>query len=106
HTNRPGTNIDYYLQGTGPGSTPYGTPRLLRLRLVTQQEGNLRPRTNQIAILFMATALPVLSQTGIGLRGEYFNTIDLTGPVEVIRTDTAVNFEWNGAPAFGVDNDE
>ncbi|MCX6628088.1 MAG: DUF1800 family protein [Candidatus Solibacter sp.] len=60
-----------------------------------------------LATLLLGAALPAFSQpAGIGLRGEYFNTSDLTGPVEVSRTDATVNFEWNGVPAFGVDEDE
>ena len=58
----------------------------------------------QWVILLLAAALSAPAQTtGIGLKGDYFNTLDLTGPVEVSRTDTTVNFQWSRSPALGVD---
>jgi hypothetical protein len=39
-----------------------------------------------------------LSSGGSGLNAEYFNTVDLSGPV-LVRTDATVNFDWaNGSP--------
>jgi hypothetical protein len=39
---------------------------------------------------------------GTGLRGEYFDTVDLTGPA-VTRNDAHVGFDWGGAqPASGI----
>ncbi len=36
--------------------------------------------------------------SGTGLRAEYYDNMDLTGPL-VVRTDANINFEWgNGAP--------
>jgi hypothetical protein len=38
-----------------------------------------------------------------GLTGEYFANVDLSGPPAVVRTDAAVNFNWNsGSPAAGI----
>jgi hypothetical protein len=37
--------------------------------------------------------------TGIGLKGEYFNTQDLSGTVALTRTDPKVDFDWGmGSP--------
>ncbi len=58
-----------------------------------------------VVTLLVGAVAPAHSQTGLGLRGEYFNTVDLTGPVEVMRTDTTIDFAWNGAPTHGVDGD-
>lgn len=34
------------------------------------------------------------SGKGIGLRGEYRNSLDLSGPAEIVRTDPTINFNW------------
>ncbi len=40
---------------------------------------------------------------GVGLRGEYYNDIDLTS-LELIRTDSTVDFDWvNGSPNPAID---
>jgi hypothetical protein len=37
--------------------------------------------------------------TGTGLKGEYFNTQDFSGPVALTRTDPKVDFDWGaGSP--------
>ena len=44
--------------------------------------------------------------TGTGLRGDYFNTANLSGAVALSRIDTTVNFNWqNASPAAGVNTD-
>jgi hypothetical protein len=46
------------------------------------------------------------SGTGSGLRGDYYNSLDLSGGVVLSRTDGPVNFDWgNGAPGGGVNSD-
>ena len=43
--------------------------------------------------------------TGVGLHGEYFETTNLTGAVQAIRTDGPINFEWRSAgPGGGIEN--
>jgi pimeloyl-ACP methyl ester carboxylesterase len=44
-------------------------------------------------------------QAGVGLKGEYFNSLDFSGTA-LTRTDTVINFEWNyAAPFSGVNTD-
>ena len=44
--------------------------------------------------------------TGTGLKGDYYNAINLTGAVALSRTDSQVNFDWgNGSPGAGVNSD-
>jgi hypothetical protein len=47
-------------------------------------------------------AKPILAQGGLGLRGEYHNSIDLTGPADFVRSDESIDFSWTGAPAHGI----
>ncbi len=52
--------------------------------------------------LYSGTTQPPIDGTGTGLRGEYFNTKNLTNP-ELNRVDPTINFDWNqGSPAPGV----
>ena len=49
---------------------------------------------------------PLVSVTGTGLRGSYYNAVDLSGAVIVSRVDTNVNFNWlNASPAAGINTD-
>ncbi len=41
-----------------------------------------------------------------GLTGEYYNSMDLSGPVVLTRTDAALNFNWAGSPGAGVNADQ
>ena len=48
------------------------------------------------------TAVAACTGTGTGLKGEYFDAMDLTS-LFVTRTDPTVNFDWGaGAPATGM----
>ena len=52
-----------------------------------------------------ASATPVAPGTGTGLRGEYYDNMDLT-LLRVTRTDATVNFDWGTGspdPSMGVD---
>ncbi|MGA2624961.1 MAG: glycoside hydrolase family 3 N-terminal domain-containing protein [Bacteroidota bacterium] len=41
-----------------------------------------------------------------GLKGEYFNNMDLSGTPELVRTDKQINFDWgNGSPAPQIHSD-
>ena len=52
------------------------------------------------------TTNPPTAGTGTGLRGEYFNNVNLAAPVVVSRVDATVNFDWGqGSPASGVNID-
>jgi hypothetical protein len=53
----------------------------------------------------VVTPPPVLPTpvTVTGWRGEYYNTLDLSGAPVLVREDAAVNFDWGaGAPAAGM----
>ena len=55
--------------------------------------------------LFLLPAL-LFSQTGTGLKGDYFTNTTLTGVVALSRIDTSVNFDWgNAAPAAAIPAD-
>ncbi|MDA3800273.1 MAG: PA14 domain-containing protein [Kiritimatiellae bacterium] len=44
--------------------------------------------------------------TGTGLKGDYYNTQDLSGSIVLTRTDATVNFDWGGgSPGSGVNSD-
>lgn len=50
--------------------------------------------------LYSNTVVP-----GIGLKGEYFNSLDFTG-TPLTRVDSIINFDWNNNPPFaGVNTD-
>jgi len=45
------------------------------------------------------TATGPIVGTGTGLKGDYYNTVGLTGAIYLTRTDATVNFDWgNGSP--------
>ena len=48
----------------------------------------------------------VVTGDGIGLRADYYNTINLSGNIALTRTDATVNFDWQfGSPASAVGTD-
>ncbi|MCR6642601.1 MAG: PA14 domain-containing protein [Sporocytophaga sp.] len=50
--------------------------------------------------LYSNTVVP-----GVGLKGEYFNSLDFTG-TPLTRVDSIINFDWNNNPPFaGVNTD-
>jgi glucose/arabinose dehydrogenase len=52
-----------------------------------------------------STSISLLGGTSGGLLGEYFNTINLTGP-RVVRMDPVINFDWgNGSPMEAIQPD-
>ena len=64
--------------------------------------------TKQKTIRYGLFLLPtlLLSQTGTGLKGDYFTNTTLTGVVALSRVDTNVNFEWlYNAPAPAIPAD-
>lgn len=64
--------------------------------------------TKQQTIRYGLFLLPtlLLSQTGTGLKGDYFTNTSLTGVVALSRVDTNVNFEWlYNAPAPAIPAD-
>lgn len=59
-----------------------------------------RNRIDSAAVVAFASWINSLPQTGnnFGLRGEYFDNIDLTG-LKLTRTDEVINFDWGlGSP--------
>ncbi|HTL08707.1 MAG TPA: PA14 domain-containing protein [Chitinophagaceae bacterium] len=47
---------------------------------------------------FTTATAPIVG-TGTGLKGDYYNTVGLTGAIYLSRTDATVNFDWgNGSP--------
>ncbi len=51
------------------------------------------------------TAPPPGPGNGIGLKGDYFNNITVTGTPVISRTDTTVNFDWQyGSPDPAIGN--
>ncbi|MBC5861806.1 PA14 domain-containing protein [Flavobacterium turcicum] len=48
----------------------------------------------------------MVTDLGKGLQGTYFNTVDLTGPAVLTRTDATVDFNWGGSPGPGVNADD
>ena len=58
-----------------------------------------------VCVLWLLVCLPCWAQDGDGLKGEYFNTIDLTGSAR-IRIDKTIDFQWGfNAPLTGINND-
>ncbi|MBX3731027.1 MAG: PQQ-dependent sugar dehydrogenase [Verrucomicrobiae bacterium] len=52
-----------------------------------------------------STTVSVLDNSSGGLLGEYFNTMNLTGP-SLVRLDPQVDFDWgDGSPMAGIDPD-
>ena len=46
---------------------------------------------------------PSLNDSSFGLKGEYFDNVDLSGNAKLIRVDQQVDFDWNSAsPGAGV----
>ncbi len=106
--------------------TPFTAPRTwtswqgyeLRIRAAEQADGSGRPWVFQrwsdggAAKHTIKTPSSATTYTakyhvgsGTGLRGKYFDTMDLTGP-SVTRTDATVNFSWEAeAPAPGIGPD-
>jgi len=41
-----------------------------------------------------------------GLKGEYFNNMNLSGKPELTRIDKQINFDWQGSPAENIKGDE
>ncbi|MDY6985424.1 MAG: GH92 family glycosyl hydrolase [Candidatus Thermoplasmatota archaeon] len=41
-----------------------------------------------------------------GLKGEYFNNMNLSGKPELTRIDKQINFDWQGSPAENINKDE
>jgi fibronectin type 3 domain-containing protein len=53
-----------------------------------------------------ANATPIAGGTGTGLKGEYYNTKDLSGALALSRTDATVDFNWAlASPGTGVNTD-
>jgi endoglucanase len=48
---------------------------------------------------------PPAPPTGTGLRGDYYNSVNLTGAVVFSRTDPTVNFDWGSEPGPGLSSD-
>ncbi|MBO9703541.1 MAG: T9SS type A sorting domain-containing protein [Sporocytophaga sp.] len=60
------------------------------------QQKQVIPQTQ----LYSNTVVP-----GVGLKGEYFNSLDFTGTA-LTRVDSVINFDWNNNPPFtGVNTD-
>ena len=59
---------------------------------------SIKQQTIRYGLFLLPTLL--LSQTGTGLKGDYFTNTTLTGVVALSKIDTNVNFEWlHNAPA-------
>lgn len=59
---------------------------------------------NSSTTSFTTAAAPVTPGTGTGLKGDYYNTIGLTGAIYLSRTDATVNFNWgSGTPYRTID---
>ncbi|HEY4149604.1 MAG TPA: PA14 domain-containing protein [Chitinophagaceae bacterium] len=61
--------------------------------------------TNTSLVTTTVNAGAALSASGSGLRGDYYNTMDLSGPIILTRTDPTVNFNWPMSPGTGVNSD-
>ncbi len=49
---------------------------------------------------FTTATAPIVTGTGTGLQGDYYNTSTLTGPIYLTRTDATVNFNWGSASPY------
>ncbi len=69
-----------------------------------EKQGNGENATVTPLVTRIALSTPV--ETGSGLRGEYFNNIDLTD-FKATRIDSQINFEWNlsNTPSNALRND-
>ncbi|MBS1566738.1 MAG: T9SS type A sorting domain-containing protein, partial [Bacteroidetes bacterium] len=56
--------------------------------------------TSVVTVTVKAAALP--AGNGTGLKGDYYNSVDLTGNIIASRTDATVNFNWTAAPVSGL----
>jgi len=52
--------------------------------------------------LFPASGSTVTPTTGTGLKGDYYNTVDLSGSIIYSQTDATINFNWSGSPGTGI----
>jgi prepilin-type N-terminal cleavage/methylation domain-containing protein len=94
--------------GLGPTSgTVYGTPTAAGTFLVTFAVTDAAGAT--VSKGYPLTVLPATApcpDTIIGWKGEYFGTLDLSGPPAICRDDSAVNFDWaSAAPGPGLPMD-
>ncbi|MEO5681802.1 MAG: PA14 domain-containing protein [Chitinophagaceae bacterium] len=52
-----------------------------------------------------STASGPVTGTGTGLKGDYYNTVGLTGSIYLSRTDATVNFDWGtGSPYWMINS--
>ena len=82
--------------------SPTGTPAITPTTAPTTTPTIVPTTTPTIAPT--VTPTPTVSGvTGSGLRGDYYNTVNLSGPVAVSRIDPTVNFAWgSGSPGAGI----
>ncbi len=78
-----------------------------RFRLTVTDNAGLTATTSTAVIVNAGsgTPTPPAGGTGTGLQGDYYNTIDLSGPITFSRTDATVNFFWSGSPGTGIGSD-
>ncbi|MEP6749975.1 MAG: PA14 domain-containing protein [Bacteroidota bacterium] len=81
-----------YTASGRTGSTTYNW-YVVPKNAVGAATGCIANKTN-----FTTAAAPIVG-TGTGLKGDYYNTIGLTGAIYISRTDPTVNFAWGtGSP--------
>src|SRR5688500_15284537 len=59
-----------------------------------------------LAALTIVVVQPAAAQTNVVWRGDYFDSVDLSGSPEMSRDDSAINFNWGeGSPGIDVQAD-
>ena len=110
-TTTSGASIRYTTNGSAPTSTtgtlysgPVSVASSLTLKAIAYKSGSADSSVTSAAYTINAGGG---SNNGTGLRGSYFNTVDLSGAAALVRTDPTVNFDFgSGSYASGqpVDN--
>ena len=88
------TSAPYTYAWTGVPAGQYG---------ISAKAFDTRGASTTSASTNIAVAAPN-NGSGNGLKGEYFDAMNFTGPM-LTRTDATVNFSWAGAPASGMGAD-
>jgi hypothetical protein len=97
----PGFRVSQLAQGDDPA---FGTVKTLVLEYTADgQPFHLSGQDADTVNLDPSIIFTTGAGGGMGLRGEYFTNMDLSGMPAVVRTDAAVDFAWNsGSPVTGI----
>jgi len=66
----------------------------------------MKPALRLLAVLLLASSIHAQNTPKTGLLGQYFKGVNHAGPAALKRVDAQVNFDWGGAPADGLPEDQ